>query len=580
MAANSTVPGIVTFVVVLAVVVSTVATPVAAAGDGPVSVADDDDDPVEVGIDNESAEVRVGDDSAAVDTDGDRPDAGEPADAVTGGASDAGSADDFTAGSTADDDELPVDYSDIPFWILQVDLCDPPVDPSDPPAPPVDPTDPPEPVPSVPNPSPVNPRDPPGTPFGHCEIFDPYRPPFDPTDLPDDPQYDSNVRQPEVSEDGVYVGAGGQASPDGEWPGVDTVGGVRVTPEGVTVIQLTTVDEGNRDSKVFSDVRLYPGARTAELRGWSVVIDRKAGASLLCNGDVCVAAGPAPAPSQEVPTNRSSDGGGDSPTVPCEAPEGSITPCDVYDPNRPPNASTSPQYNVYESRVDPNATVVGVAATFSESDSPSTNIITGVSRNRGEVRALQSTYARDGQNSYVLSASAAAEPDSATDAGLEGVNFHGGAEVGTHAFDDYAGVTMSCDGQFCYVGSESIPLGEQKVRIANDSSSNSSSQQTATTPGSGDGATDSEDDTTRSEDDTTRSEDDATTSDSTADSPSSDSPGSDSPAYSSGATATAGSSVTTVRPSPDRPIAIPFPAGLANGIPDVATATATLLERV
>lgn len=577
MVAKRTVRVLLTVLVAFAVVTSVIAVPVSA-GDDSVLEEDDDDDPVGVSANNDSVSVNAGDDSVTVDSGGVSADTDDTTDAVSSG--DEASTDDASTTTPPAEitDHNPVNYSDVPFWIVPVNLCRGAPEAPDGLELPVE------------NPTPVDPTDPPGAPFTQCDIFNPYEPPFDPTDLPDDPQYDYDIR-PEVSEDGVYVGGGGQASPDSEWPGVDTVGGVRVSQKGVTVIQLTTVDGGNRNSKAFSDARLYPGARTAELRGWSVVIDRKADASLLCNGEVCVASGPGPAPSQEVPTNRSSDGGGDSPTVPCESPVGSedipelpvnlpnpsdasITPCDVYDPNRPPNVSTSPEYNVYESEVGTDAVVGGVAATLGGSNSPNVNAITGVSRDQKEVRAAQSTYLHDGQKSYVFSASANADPRSATDAGLEGVNFYSDSGIGAHAFGEYAAVTVSCDGEFCTLDSQNAPGDGYQIRISNGSDSDSGDEQT----------------TSSSTDDSSSTEsDDGEITQSSQSSASSSSSGSTtsggSSADSSTASVSSPSDTTTMAAADDLPRAVNsgttgIPSAFQNGLPDAASASEALMALI
>jgi hypothetical protein len=487
MAATRTARVTLTFLLAFTVIVSVVAAPVTALGDD--STLAGDDDPIEVDGDNGSVSVDTGDDSVSVGTDGVETDTDDTTDGL-----ESGSTDDTTDGiaTTQDeeDEELPFNYSDVNATIslVPVDLCqsEPPAEIPDPPA-----------EPPVENPAPVDPTNPPSAPLTQCDVFNPYDPPFDPTDVPDDPEANYHVYQREVGPDGVELFVTVSGSPDSDYPFGRTIVDADASSDGVDVSQYSRTNDGSRNHIVFSEFEHEPGTRTGTLSSDGLVIGKRVGANVVCDGEACtIDQGVAPVGGQEIPTggddgDDGDDGGSGAPEppaeVPCEAPVGPgdvpeppvdptnppeplppvenpapvdptnppsapIGPCDAYDPNDPPNPQPNPDadYTVYQ--VSEDSVVVGGNAAYNEEVAGFTLVRLSQSDD-GEIQVWQYGQYNDGQKPGTL---------------FSDVRYTPGTRQGQLVLDSRVigkrvGANVVCDGAACTVTQGAAPVGEQEI---------------------------------------------------------------------------------------------------------------------
>lgn len=592
MAATRTARVTLTLLMAFTVVVSIAAAPVTAVGHDPTHVGDDDD-PIEVESDNDSVSVESGDDSVSVGTDGVETDTDDTTDDVTSGSTD-DATDGLATTQDEEDEELPFNYSDInsTLSLVPVDLCQErsPREVPDPPA-----------EPPVGNPTPVDPTSPPSAPLTQCDVFNPYDPPFDPTDLPDDSEAGYRVYEQEVSPEGVTLVVGGSASPDSDYPEGRTIAGVQATEDGVQIVQYTRGDDGDRDYVVFTDVQHAPGTREGSVEASTLTIGKRAGASIVCDGETCAFdQSVAPVGGQEIPTNRSGDdGGSDGPPadVPCEAPVGPgdlpespvdptnppeplppvenptpvdptkppsspLGPCDAYDPNDPPSTNPDPdaQYNVYE--LDDDSVVVGGTATYNRSSGHGGRTIAGVIHGDNETTIVQYTRGEDGQKPFVTFASANVDRDSLTKVGFKGYQIEGGTVVVVSGDDRRADASFVCDGEVCTLSQGVAPVGDQEVRTATEDADQQESAGESTSP-----------DTTTSTDSTNDGADSRTGS-------TNDDASSSSADTTTSATGSAGSTVAATAPADSTAAALGVPSAFKNGLPDTASAAEALMDMV
>lgn len=446
--------------VALAVVVTVVAPPVGAAGDGLTDVSVDDAPNVSTDADGGGD----GTDGLTRVADGGSPDVDAPTSVTDGG-----STDDVTEGeglpNAGADDDLPVGYDDIPLSELPVDLCTRPSAAPDLPDSPVE------------NPAPVDPTNPPNPPVTQCDVFNPYDPPFDPTDVPDDPEATYNVYQREAGPDGVSIVFGGDARPDSNYPFGTTIVGVQGSPDNVSVVEYTRVHDGSTGHIVLTELEHTPGTKTGVGTGWVYVFERHGTVAIDCTGDVCTVSQPAPTGDQEIPTSPDSGGGADAPAdIPCNVPSipsppalpvenpapvdptnppnPPVGPCDVYDPNDLPTQQPDPDadYTVHEASQD-GLVVDGVAA-YNRSEGPRGFTILAISQDDdGDLLIAQYTRTFDGQTQ-----------DSAyTDIEHEPGTQEGQATANIRQAGENVEATADCDGDACTIEQNVAPTGEIEI---------------------------------------------------------------------------------------------------------------------
>lgn len=491
MAATSTARVTLTVLMALTMVVSVAAMPIAAqdGGDG-ISVGGDDD-PVGVSADNDSVSVDAGDETVSVSDDGvSTGDASSTADTST--SAEQGSVDGLAGAQDEDDEELPYNYSDVPFSLVPVDICQGPPDAEVP----ADPTDPPEPIPDPPS-VPVDPTNPPDPPLTQCDVMNPYNPTFDPTDLPDDPSASYGVYRRDVGPGGAYLTVGAVGSPDSDYPGGFTIVGLEASQDGVAVTQYTNGDDGRRDVVVFTDVRHEPGTQDGSVVAETFVIGKVAGANVTCEGGACTFSQQvAPVGDQTFPPGGGGDGGdggdGDdgsgspAPTVPCNAPVGPgdapeppvdptnppepipdppgvpvdptnppsapVGPCDAYDPNDPPSTSPDPDAGYTVIQANESGIAVGGHGTYGNGG-PGNWFIVSAAREDGNLSVTQFQRIDDGQKYSLLFSDVEYAPGTKK----------GQAHVTTSVIGKNAGADIVCNGQECVIDQSVAPAGPQAI---------------------------------------------------------------------------------------------------------------------
>lgn len=591
MAAKRTVRTTLTLLVALFAVTGVVVGPAMADDhdDGEVTVGDNE---TGIGVDgnNTSVSVYVDGSGATVGDDGidGDSDAVETVEETAEGSNGVDRSD-APVSRTADDDELPYNYSDLtPFYLIPGNrtLCetvnpDPPVNRSHVPDNVSDRA--PE------NPTPVNPFDPPGAPVTQCDVVDPYSPPFDPTDVPDDPN--ANVRREivEVGEDGVLIVGRGGGQADDDWPGSSTIFGVQANPDAVSVYADGDSDDGEKDYDQTGYVMYKPGTEQGTIYVTSTSFGKNAALTVRCDGDNCTV-NPEGLPVGE---QEFSQGGDDneSDTFPCEAPVGpgdapdppeeppenptpidpenppgpAFGPCAVFDPNDPPVNPENPpddpdaDHNVYRSDVGEGGVLFlgdGEATLDDGEGGPGAETLAGLQGDDEMVSALTWVTVNDGEKDYSAVSYTKVAPQSATRVGPDGARVVAYSDTTVTIIGRDAGARITCDGTYCTVSNENLLLPDRQFQTArerNESDSDSESASTTTST-----STTNADTSTTSSDGSSTPDDDGV----------------------STVSASRSDQQFTIpeRTAPGRLTRVPSSFG--NGIPDAASVTGTLLDMV